>query len=272
LQYNTKKFMDYGINWGFYGRFKNQYWANWWSYLQPDWTYDYFEPRVEGKQFRVAPFYNTGLNFGTDERKKLSSYFYIGFRKREIEGGNSLTLIASPNYRVNDRLSIGYSLQYSKTKNDIGFATFDNNDNPIFGRRDRSNVEDLVSAKYAFSAKSNITFRARHYWAKATYKEHYKLLEDGNLEKTTVNDNLDRSSNFFNIDMIYTWQFAPGSFINLIWKNNISKNISGVSYITSEDYMTGLKRTFDTPQTNSLTLKVIYFVDYLDVKRVLKRR
>ena len=35
-----------------------------------------------------------------------------------------------------------------------------------------------------------------------------------------VNNSADENFNQFNVDFVYTWQFAPGSFLNLIWKES----------------------------------------------------
>ena len=71
--------------------------------------------------------------------------------------------------------------------------------------------------------------------------------------------------------MVYTWQFAPGSFLNLIWKNSVNQYESGNDVQLDRDYFGNLKETFRAPQTNNLTLKVIYYLDYLTMKRAFKR-
>ena len=72
----------------------------------------------------------------------------------------------------------------------------------------------------------------RHYNSSVSNKQFFNLRNDGKLDP---NDSfglpLDRNVNYFNIDMVYTWQFAPGIFINIVWKNavydfdnNVEKN------------------------------------------------
>ncbi len=268
LQYNTGRYMDLGIEGFFWGRFKNQWWANVWHYAQPTVTYDFFEPRAEGKQFQRQPIYVTGTNFGTDQRKKLywRTHFSYGIRP---ENGNSRTrFIAEPRYRVNDKLSFSATAHYMLEKDDLGYSTQTDND-IIFGRRDRKTMETMLTSKLAFTAKSNLTFRARHYWSNVVYNEFFTLKDDGSLQHLDWNKNQDRNFNFFNIDMIYTWQFAPGSFVNVIWKNNISKFENGMASIQDENYFMNVGKIFRTPQANSLTLKVIYFLDYANVKKLV---
>ena len=270
LQYSTQRYMDFSAQGYVWGRFKNQWWANMWHYAQPTWTYDFFEPRMSGKEFKRAPIFVTGTNFGTDERKKLYWYTHFSFGKRLIEGHSRTRIIIEPRYRVNNKLSFSLFSHYVSENNDIGFSTFHEND-IIFGKRDIRTLENTFSTKLAFTAKSNLTFRARHYWSKVVFNEFYSLNADGTLQYRDWRVNQDRNLNFFNIDMVYTWQFAPGSFLNVIWKNNISKFENGLESIQDEDYLMNIGKTFRSPQTNSLTLKVIYFLDYQDIQHKLKK-
>jgi len=68
----------------------------------------------------------------------------------------------------------------------------------------------------------------------------------------------DANVNIFNIDLFYTWRFAPGSDIVFAWKNAIftqGKN-------TEEGYFSNLSNTLGADQFNSLSLRIIYFLDY----------
>ena len=271
LQYSSKHFVDYGFQGGFWGKFKSQWWANLWHFNQPAWGYDFFEPRVTGKQFKVASYNMTGTNFGSDERKKLYWYSHVSFQKRDLPEHNQLRVIIEPRYRVNNRLSFSMFSHVVMANNEVGYAT-QNGNNIIFGRRDRRTVENTFSTKLSFNAKANLTFRARHYWSKVTYDNFFKLNDDGSLSNTDYSKNNDRNYNFFNIDMIYTWQFAPGSFMNVIWKNSINKFESNEDYIQGENYFGNVSKTFNAPQTNNLTLKIIYFLDYLNIEKGLKKK
>jgi hypothetical protein len=270
MQYSSKRFMDYNFQGGFWGKFKSQWWANLWIYTQPTWSYDFFEPRVNGKVFKDAPIKVIGTNFGSDERKKLGVQYHTSFQKQSWDGHGSLRIAAMPRYRASNKLSFTLESACLFVNNDIGFSTLNGND-IIFGKRDQTTIENTLSTKLSFTAKSNLTFRARHYWSKVSYDKFFKLNDAGDLNATDFNSNVDRNFNFFNIDMIYTWQFAPGSFMNIIWKNSINKFENGMDYIRDEGYFGNVGKTFNTPQTNNLTLKVIYFLDYLDVQKKFKK-
>jgi hypothetical protein len=96
-------------------------------------------------------------------------------------------------------------------------------------------------------------------------KELYDLAEDGTLAKTTHHavEKTNRNFNIFNIDAVYTLQFAPGSFINIVWKDAsfLADNVIERSYFKNFD------RTLASPQNNNLSIKVIYFLDYVNIKK-----
>ncbi len=72
---------------------------------------------------------------------------------------------------------------------------------------------------------------------------------------------VDENANYFNIDMIYTWEFAPGSFINIAWKN-ASQYYSNV---VEKKYFENLGNTLDQDNNNNFSIKVIYFIDYYKI-------
>ena len=93
----------------------------------------------------------------------------------------------------------------------------------FLARRKIKTVENILSAKYNFTNRMGITFRARHYVSSVDNKEFFTLQQaDGKLNPNpSFNENVNRNVNFFNIDMVYTWQFAPGSFLNIVWKDAV---------------------------------------------------
>jgi hypothetical protein len=122
----------------------------------------------------------------------------------------------------------------------------------------------VINAKYSFSNKSGLTIRARHYWSKVTQKELYDLQPDGSLITTKHTIPLEHQNfNLFNVDAQYTLQFAPGSFINIVWKDEsqlFNKEIETA-------YLKNFSNTIGTDQNNNLSIKVIYYLDYLNLKK-----
>ncbi len=81
--------------------------------------------------------------------------------------------------------------------------------------------------------------------------------------RTTKSVKIDR---FINVDAVFTWQYAPGSFINLVWKNAAHD----FNRVVEHSYFKYFDNTMSADDNNNLSLKVIYFLDYLQLKKKKK--
>ena len=75
------------------------------------------------------------------------------------------------------------------------------------------------------------------------------------LDNESIHNN---SFNSFTIDMAYRWVFAPGSEISLVWKNSIFSFNDQVEL----NYIENVGNVLNDSATNSLSLKVLYYIDY----------
>jgi hypothetical protein len=115
----------------------------------------------------------------------------------------------------------------------------------------------------------SLNTRVRHYWSKVDYKEFFTLLADGGLEKnSTFNQDVNQNYNAFNVDAVFTWEFAPGSFINVVWKNAAYD----FNRVVSDGYFKNFNNTMKADDNNNLSVKVIYFLDYLELKKKMKKK
>lgn len=125
-------------------------------------------------------------------------------------------------------------------------------------------ISTTVSSVYKFTNKMSLSFRLRHYWSSAQYKGYYQLDKDGSLnEYTNYGKNHNVNFNAFNIDMVFFWQFAPGSELNLVWKSSLLKREA----LIDPDYYHNFQTTLKSPQNNMISLKVLYYLDYLKIKK-----
>jgi len=138
-----------------------------------------------------------------------------------------------------------------------------NNQVIIFGQRDVRTVTNTIESSYIFNNKSSLSLRLRHYWIRAQYHNYYDLQVDGSLIQNDFKEDNDFNVNAFNIDMVYTWNFAPGSELLLVYKNAIYANIDS----SVNNYFDNLRYTFDSPIINSFSIKILYYIDYLNIKK-----
>jgi hypothetical protein len=230
---------------------------------------DYYEPRVPGR-ILIRP---RGLTFfggvNTDSRKRLSASinFYGGSTEmvtRTIGYNPYYGITVSPNIRFSDKFSLYLSSNYSYDMRDRGFVNFDEFGNIIFGVRYLTNFTNTIEARHLFRNNLSLSCRIRHYWARGDYKSFYTLSEEGRLiDNISYNGNHDFNFNAFNIDMVFQWQFAAGSFASLVWKNSIYNE--GNEVINS--YSENIHTTMEAKQLNTVSLKILYFFDYLYLRK-----
>jgi hypothetical protein len=144
----------------------------------------------------------------------------------------------------------------------------------IFGKRDQTTFENILNLSYIFTNRMGLTFRMRHYWSTVAYDSFHILDENGHFQTTTYtgldteNVSLHNTNfNAFNIDMVYRWVFLPGSEISVVYKTSLLTFGNEIA----KSYGNNFKETLQSPQLQSLSIKVLYFIDYLSLKRKNKR-
>jgi hypothetical protein len=247
--------------------FKNQYQMGINSSLFPNGDKDYYEPRVNGRF--VVPFnkqFHIGGWINTDSRKKISVYFNPGRRWWDDAGHYEYWFNQSANYRITDKLSMYYELNTSFTKRQKGWVETNNknNDTIYFGKRNIEEITNSLSGKYIFGKSAYISLRARYYMQNVEFEnQYYELNIDGTLRNSTYTGNHNSNYNAFNIDLLYAWRFAPGSELSIVWKNIIETNDDFVV----KNYRKNFDNIIESPQANSISIKINYYFDYLYLKR-----
>lgn len=248
-----KKFLTCGINYG----------------AEPIITYDYYEPRIFGRYYTFPTNYRAGGFISSDYRKKLALDIRANYRAFNENKRSTVTINVSPRLRVNNKLSFIFESGYEDRVDDIGFVNYNYfTDTITFGRRNLQTISNTLSGVYKFTNKMSLSLRGRHYWSRATYYGYYNLNTDGSLSQYNYLNSHDVSFNAFNIDMVFFWQFAPGSELNITYKNAVLKRETVINY----DYYYNFKGSLDSPQNNSVTVKVLYYIDYLSIKKAFRKK
>ncbi len=248
----------------FYGTFKNLTSLGLRLNFTPDKMYDYFEPRVEDYVYIIPPKQNYMLWFSTDYSKKFAIDFQTGFYfpieyKSQQSGG---WVLFSPRLRMGDHLLLIYSIQASMDVNNYGFVGYtESRDSVFFGKRNVRTLENALNLELAFSPKSYLNMRVRHYWSLVNYFDYYALLRDGSLVSLQYPyryvENQDKNFNSFNIDIIYTWQFLPGSELSIIYK----KQLTSLQTELITDFWQNFSQFYNnTPALETFTIKIVFYI------------
>jgi len=264
--YNPSVFTSNAINLHSDFTFKNQYNAGTNMSYYPNGDKDYYEPRVKGRF--VIPFhkqYHIGGWISTDPRKKISFYFNPGRRWTDEKGHYEYWFNGNIAYRMNDKFSFLLESSFDTQLKQKGWVrTSSNNDTINFGIRNVRTISNTITIKYIFTKSSYLGFRMRHYNQNVIYNpQYYNLNNDGTLNASLYSGNNNKCYNAFNIDMLYSWRFAPGSELSVAWKNIIETDEN----IIINPYGENIKNTINSPQTNSFSIKIIYYLDYLYLKK-----
>ncbi|MBA2562614.1 MAG: carbohydrate binding family 9 domain-containing protein [Chitinophagaceae bacterium] len=265
--YKPRKFQYWNVNTNINSQLKNLWTVGFRADIRPE-QQDFYEPRIWGKMVIIPSSWMKGFFVNTNRAKKYAVNLQAYNRTSSKYNSVSTDVFLSNNYRFSDKLSIGLSNFMEFYNRNLGFAFIsDGGDSALFGLRNRRTSENIFNAKYNFNNKMGLTFRLRHYWSKVHYTQFFNLKDDGYVENILlVNKNPDNNVNFFNIDMNYAWQFGPGSFLNIAWKDAAELFNQQIQ----DKYYHNLRNTFNTPQQNTFSIKVIYYLDYLDLRGKIK--
>ncbi|MBA2406716.1 MAG: carbohydrate binding family 9 domain-containing protein [Chitinophagales bacterium] len=230
---------------------------------------DFFEPREQGYVFKTVEKKNLNLLLQSNAAKKYSLSISGFYSLRNPFNGVYNEFGINNLYRFSDKFSVTQASFLTVSKNELGFYQKEYDSiflrrSILFSRRLTKTVENTFFFKYGFSKNSALTLRLRHYWSNVFIHDLYDLADKGELvaSNTTAKKN-HQNFNSFNIDAVYNWQFAPGSFLTIVWKNSI--------FLTNDrtdiDYFQNLAQTFRTNQINSISAKLLYFFDASKIKR-----
>ncbi|MBL0234323.1 MAG: carbohydrate binding family 9 domain-containing protein [Chitinophagaceae bacterium] len=248
------------------GQLKNLWYVGGLVGYEPE-SNNFYEPRKAGRVFRGWSNYFVSGWFETNNSKKFKLNTEVMYVKRNLFSSERYSISFSPRYRFSKKLSVNYSIELAPQNNNVGFAAI-NGEDIIFGKRDIQSVENIMNIKYSFNDKMNLNTRIRHYWSKVDNKEFFTLLENGHLQPdNNFTGDVNQNYNAFNIDAVFTWQFAPGSFLNFVWKDAAYDFNRAVN----EGYFKNFNNTMKADDNNNISIKVIYFLDYLTMKSKWKK-
>ncbi|MGB3154813.1 MAG: DUF5916 domain-containing protein, partial [Chitinophagaceae bacterium] len=264
-------YQNANFNFNMNGQLKNLWFTGLFMGYEPSGN-DFYEPHVEGRFFKGWKSTFLGGWVQTNNAKKYQVYAELLYVSRSFFFSKKYSLELMQRFRFNDKFSISHGISLEPQANNLGFADIVDND-ILFGKRKIRTVENTFSAKYNFNKKMGLRADIRHYWSKVDYQDpaqnFYKLLENGELEQiSNYNGDVNQNYNAFTVDAVLTWEFAPGSFINVVWKNAESK----FDQVIKHNYFKNLGNTLDQSHNNNISFKILYFLDYLQVKNHKKKK
>ena len=95
--------------------------------------------------------------------------------------------------------------------------------------------------------------------------DYLTLLDDGTLENNnSYSQDKNQNLNTWNLDLAYSWWFAPGSQVSILYRNN--------SYLftrnNGKSFSDNLNESLDSQNLNHVfSISIRYFIDYNSLKK-----
>ena len=264
--YKPNKFTNFSIIGENHITFTNYLSANIKYGINPVEGYDYYETRVLDFEsyFLTSKSYNISSWISTDYRKRLALDFSAGGEYEPLYQGYKYHYRISPLFRLNDKFSMRYVMSTSTKKNNVGYIDTDSLNNVLFSKRDIYMITNVLSGSYIINNKMYLKMKLRHYWSQLENIEILNIDNSGLCHTYPIQNIEDYDINFntWNIDLGFTWHFAPGSEMTFLWQNAINSFNSQLE----NNYFDNIHSLLNNVQKNTLSLKIKYYLDYNKLK------
>ena len=234
---------------------------------------DYYEARTGdlNHPLKRSKSINLGGFISSDYRNKFALDLGGGGSINPLYSSHAYRWRISPRYRFNDKISMVYVLSIRNKYNDIGWV--DNlsiNDEelsiPLFSLRNTYMITNVLSGSYIINNKIDFSFKLRYHLDQVENIKFQELDNNGYLSAVSVpltEQAYDINYTTWTSDIALSWWFAPGSQLSIVWKNGIDNETN----VIRDRWLDNIDDSFNLPQENSLSLKIVYYLDYLYLKK-----
>lgn len=231
--------------------------------INPLETYDFYEPRYEGRFLYVPDNYYAYLFLSTNYNRKFAldiqpMMTLWGEDKRE-----RWYLNVSPRYRFTDRITAVMAFTFDRLNANVGYIddTYSDDVTPFdiyMARRDRTTYTLTFGGKYSLNKDMTINLNSRYYWSYAENREFFTLTDKGYLTPATYTENANSNFSTWNFDLNYSWWFAPGSQVSVLYRNSNFLSTRAID----KDINQNISDLFQENLSHVFSISVRYFIDY----------
>lgn len=234
-------------------------------------TYDYYESRTADRYVIIPAKISGFIYISSNYNKSFAFDFNPSYAVYNETGRNSYGFSVGPRYRFNDKLSMNYNFNFFRQNNNKGFIDSIDDDlneatpnSIIFANRNVITYSNSFSGKYSLNSQMTFNISLRHYWSFAENRNVLSLEQNGTLtDYTGYTTNKNSSFYSWNTDLSYSWWFAPGSQLSILYRNNagaFERNIN-------KDFRNNVTNLLTNDALNHVfSISVRYFIDYNQVK------
>lgn len=234
-------------------------------------TFDYYEPRADNRFVSIPSRAGIYFYFSSNYNYKFAVDINPSFALINEKDRNTFSINVSPRYRFNNKFALNYSFLFLKQNNNKGFVdSVDLDNNPktentiVFANREITTYTNTISGKYSVNSKMNFNISVRHYWSYVENKNYLSLEEDSNLTAlSSYSKNKNFNFNSWNLDLSYSWWFAPGSQISILYRNNAALFEREID----KDFGKNVNNLLNNDALSHVfSISIKYFIDYNQAK------
>lgn len=249
LNYNSVSKKNNYFGFGFNGR--------------PTEVSDFYTPRSsdQRKYVTVPQRFGGNIFVSTNYAKKFAVDFNPSMNFLNEKGRMNYGLFFAPRYRFSDKLALVYEFNFERQNNDKGYIESDGI-NTVFANRNVISYSNSISGKYSLNNVMNFNLVVRKYWSYVTNHNYYLLQNNGSLlSNPTYVGNNDENFATWNLDLSYTWWFAPGSQISILYRNNSFLSDYGTDF--SHSITKNVDNLLNHEKLDHIfSISIRYFIDY----------
>jgi hypothetical protein len=226
-------------------------------------TYDFYEPRIDGRFVYLPRAYTFSAVYSSNYNRRFAIDFNPAASFTPESHREAFSVSIAPRYRFSDRLFATLGFEYVRQNNNVGYIddNFTDAATPYdiyFARRNRSTYTLTAGGRYAISKDMTLNLNARYYWSYALNHSFYTLNPDGYLTPADYTENQDSNFNTWNLDFSYSWWFAPGSQLSVLYRNSSSLYTNEVD----RDFRKNFDNLFRDNLAHVFSVSIRYFIDY----------
>lgn len=228
--------------------------------IRPFKTYDFYEPQTEGRFVQYPENYRAWFYFSSNYNNRFALDFGPAFNATSEKDRYNYDLTVSPRYRVSNSILLIYTYNFVHNHHNRGLIDYTDTD-IIFTKRNRDTHTHTFESKFAITNKMTVNLLARYYWSYAQNVAFEALQQDGTLAATDYNEYKNRNFNSWNVDLSYSWWFAPGSQLSVLYRNNALSDDRNLGYL-DQNFGRNFSRLLKDDLNNVFSVSVRYFIDY----------
>jgi len=235
---------------------------------------------VLGPLMRYPAATSVWAGLGSDWRKSWSANLNFSYSRNDRGGwgaGTNLHMNWRPGSRLSTSLSTSYNQTHSIAQWVGNYSTIDEEGLPtggqgiggvsyVFAELEMKTLDLTLRGSFLFNRDQSLELYMQPYLTVGEYSNPRELCTPDSFDLRPYEaEGFDVGLNDFeygalNLNLVYRWEYRPGSTLFLVWSHSRSKYLSGYDAAGGLDNGLAASTLFDNTAENKLLAKVNYWI------------